>query len=224
MSIAPPSVAERLEFEPVKIGPSWQKTADDRWLLPELTLGWHVLAWTQLKLQHRADVPWKYTFEQARLTLWWYAVDENGEWLFDQGVLQRLKGWGKDPVLATWAAVELVGPSRPSGEVAGPGHPLGIPEGQPLGAPHPHAWVQVAAVSQQQTKNTMRLFPSLFTKEAKEEFQLEIGKELVYAHKGAQLIEAVTSSPAWPAPRFPDSFLTANLRCELPVLVLVADL
>lgn len=89
-----------------------------------------------------------------------------------------------------------MGPCRPSGEYAGPDHPLGIPEGQPLGVPHPHAWVQVAAVSQQQTKNTMRLFPSLFTKAAKEEFQLEIGKELVYAHKGAQLIEAVTSSPA----------------------------
>jgi hypothetical protein len=193
---APPSVAEPFTFEPVRIGPSWQRGEDGRFLLPELTLGWHVLAWTKLYLQHSWDRPWTYTAEQARLTLWWFAVDENLEWLFDQGVLQRLKGWGKDPVGATWAAVEFVGPSRPSGEFAGQGNPLGIPAGQPLGRPHPDAWVQIAAVSQTQTKNTMRLFPGLFTKRAKEEFQLDIGKELIYAHKGAQMIEAVTSSPA----------------------------
>jgi hypothetical protein len=28
----------------------------------------------------------------------------------------------------------------------------------------------------------------------------------------------------WPASNFPDSYLTANSRCELPILVLVADL
>lgn len=183
-------------FASVRLGPSWQRNEAGGWLLPKLTLGWHVLAWTKLYLQHSRDRPWTYTPEQARLTLWWYAVDENLEWLFDQGVLQRLKGWGKDPVGATWSAVELVGPSRPSGEFAGEGNPLGIPPGQPLGQPHPDAWVQIAAVSQTQTKNTMRLFPGLFTKRAKEEFQLDVGKELIYAHKGAQMIEAVTSSPA----------------------------
>lgn len=183
-------------FDPVRIGPSWQRNEQGGWLLPKLTLGWHVLAWTKLYLQHGRDRPWKYTGEQARLTLWWFAVDENLEWVFDQGVLQRLKGWGKDPVGATWSAVELVGPSRPSGEFAKKDNPLGIPVGQPLGMPHPEAWVQLAAVSQTQNKNTMRLFPGLFTKRAKEEFQLDIGKELIYAHKGAQMLEAVTSSPA----------------------------
>ncbi|MDH2424745.1 hypothetical protein [Sphaerisporangium sp. TRM90804] len=196
MTTALLSADKGYRFEPIKIGPSWRTDESGRWVLPELTLGWHALAWTRLYLQHSAGKPWRYTNEQARLTLWWYAVDANGEWLFDQGVLQRLKGWGKDPVLATWSAVEFVGPSRPTGELARAGNLLGIPEGQPLGAPHPDAWIQVAAVSQQQTKNTMRLFPGLFTKRAKEEFQLDIGKEVVYAHKGAQLIEAVTSSPA----------------------------
>ncbi|MEV4672729.1 hypothetical protein AB0K34_13825 [Actinomadura sp. NPDC049382] len=189
-------VESSFSFDPVRIGPSWQRNEQGGWLLPKLTLGWHALAWTKLYLQHSQDRPWRYTAEQARLTLWWYAVDENLEWLFDQGVLQRLKGWGKDPVGATWSAIELVGPSRPSGEFAREGNALGIPAGQPLGQPHPDAWVQIAAVSQTQTKNTMRLFPGLFTKRAKEEFQLDIGKELIYAHKGAQMIEAVTSSPA----------------------------
>jgi hypothetical protein len=196
MTTAPPSVADPFVFDPVRIGPSWQRDEGGRFLLPKLTLGWHVLAWTRLYFQHAVGQPWRYTNEQARLTLWWYAVDEGLEWLFDQGVLQRLKGWGKDPVGATWCGVELVGPCRPSGEFAEPGNELGIPAGQPIGQPNPDAWVQIAAVSQTQTKNTMRLFPRLFNKRAKEEFQLDIGKELVYAHKGAQLLEAVTSSPA----------------------------
>lgn len=187
---------QQFSFDPVRIGPSWQRNEQGGWVLPKLTLGWHALAWTKLYLQHSRDRPWTYTPEQARLTLWWYAVDDNLEWLFDQGVLQRLKGWGKDPVGATWSAIEFVGPSRPSGKFAKEGNPLGIPAGQPLGEPHPEAWVQIAAVSQTQTKNTMRLFPGLFNKRAKQEFQLDIGKELIYAHKGAQMIEAVTSSPA----------------------------
>ncbi|MBQ1164219.1 hypothetical protein KBZ21_40155, partial [Streptomyces sp. A73] len=41
--------------------------------------------------------------------------------------------------------------------------------GQPLGVQHPAAWVQIAAVSQDQTRNTMTLFPSILSKRAIEE-------------------------------------------------------
>lgn len=191
----PPSAVETSWETPVRIGPSWQRRADGSWLLPELTLGWHILAWSATYYQQNRR-PWRYTPEQARLTLWWYAIDTQGEWLFDHGTIQRLKGWGKDPLAACWAGVELVGPSQPSGEFAEDGNPWGVPAGQPLGTPHPEAWVQVAAVSQKQTKNTMRLFASLFNDRAKAEFGLQIGKELIYAHGGARLLEAVTSSPA----------------------------
>ncbi|MBQ1164301.1 hypothetical protein KBZ21_40620, partial [Streptomyces sp. A73] len=40
------------------------------------------------------------------------------------------------------------------------GNEWGVPAGQPLGVQHPAAWVQIAAVSQDQTRNTMTLFPS----------------------------------------------------------------
>jgi hypothetical protein len=59
----------------------------------------------------------------------------------------------------------------------------------------PEAWVQLAAVALEQTKNTMRLFPGLFTREAKAEYDLRIGKESVHALGGQRLIQAVTSSP-----------------------------
>ncbi|MBQ1164273.1 terminase, partial [Streptomyces sp. A73] len=79
------------------------------------------------------------------------------------GVIQRLKGWGKDPLVATWSAFEFVGPCR-FGAIADEGNEWGVPAGQPLGVQHPAAWVQIAAVSQDQTRNTMTLFPSILSK------------------------------------------------------------
>ena len=71
---------------------------------------------------------------------------------------------------------------------------LGIPPGQPIGQRHPQAWVQTAAVSLTQTRNTMLLFAQYFTKAALKEFEIDLGKEIIYAHHGAQQIQAVTSS------------------------------
>jgi hypothetical protein len=34
------------------------------------------------------------TLEQLRFLLWWYAIDESGRFVYQSGVLQRLKGWG----------------------------------------------------------------------------------------------------------------------------------
>jgi hypothetical protein len=181
--------------EPFTIGPTWKRGPDGRFILPEYTLGWHCLAWTATYLQHYVGASWRYTAEQARLTLWWYAMDPvTNRFLWRDGVIQRLKGWGKDPLIATWSAFEFVGPCR-FGEVADEGNEWGVPAGQPLGVQHPAAWVQIAAVSQDQTRNTMTLFPSILSKRAIEEYRIDLGKEIIYADKGRARIEAVTSSP-----------------------------
>lgn len=180
---------------PFTIGPTWQRGEDGKFVLPEYTLGWQALAWTATYLQHHVGAPWRYTAEQARLTLWWYAMDPaTNRFLWRDGVIQRLKGWGKDPLIATWSAFEFVGPCR-FGQVADEGNEWGVPPGQPLGQQHPAAWVQIAAVSQDQTRNTMTLFPSILTKRAIEEYRIDLGKEIIYADKGRARIEAVTSSP-----------------------------
>ncbi|MFE9777705.1 terminase TerL endonuclease subunit [Streptomyces sp. NPDC005775] len=180
---------------PFTLGPTWKRGPDGRFLLPEYTLGWHALAWTKTYLQHYVGAPWQYTPEQARLTLWWYAMDPvTNRFLWRDGVIQRLKGHGKDPLIATYSAFEFVGPCR-FAEVADEGNEWGVPPGQPLGQQHPAAWVQIAAVSQDQTRNTMTLFPSILTKRAIEEYRIDLGKEIIYADKGRARIEAVTSSP-----------------------------
>jgi len=174
MSTASASLAE-----PVRIGPSG---------LPDRTLGWTALEWTARYLRQPdgpdAGTSWRYTDEQARFVLWWYAIDDTGRFVYRRGMLRRLKGWGKDPLGATLCALELCGPCRFGGWDA---------DGQPVAVPHTSPWVITAAVSLDQTKNTMRLFPSMLSDDAVADYGIDLGKEIIYTRRG--LLEAVTSSP-----------------------------
>ena len=172
-------------WEPVRLGPTWQVDAAGHWLLPDATIGWDFLGWCGTELQHGRGRPWRFTLEQARWALWWYAVDETGAWDSQDGVLQRLKGWGKDPMGGTLLYNEALGPCR-----------VAYMDGdRPVATDCPDAWVQTAAVSLKQTKNTMRLMPGLLTPEARSFYRVQIGKETIHALGGERLIEAVTSSP-----------------------------
>jgi hypothetical protein len=157
--------------------------------LPEHTLGWDVLAWTAEYLLQpdgpRAGSPWRFTDEQARFVLWWYAVDADGRFVFRRGMFRRMKGHGKDPVGAALACVELAGPCRFAG----------WRDGKPEADAVYSAWIQTAAVSKDQTRNTMTLFPGMLSPLAQREYDIDIGKEIIYANRGRCRIEAVTSSP-----------------------------
>jgi hypothetical protein len=172
-------------LEPTFLGPTWLKNDDGSWALPEKTLGWQIAGWCATWLRAENGGPWKFTREQLRFVLHWYAVDDEGRFLNRKGVLQRLKGWGKDPLLAVLCLVEFVGPSRFS---------HWDEAGNPVGIPHPQAWVQVAAVSRDQTRNTMTLFPSLMSDEFIAHYGIKAGAELIRANGGRQRLEAVTSS------------------------------
>ncbi|WP_228002150.1 hypothetical protein [Nocardia australiensis] len=172
-----------LEWEPVKIGPTWQW--ENGWVLPELTLGWRVLAWCGKWLRDKHGHPWQFTPEQTRFVLWFFAVDETGDFLYHSAVLQRLKGWGKDPIAS------CLGMAGCFAEVTFDHWK----RGRPIGREEPSAWVQIIAVSQEQTKNTMKLFPSLVPAETRAYYGIQIGKLNVYGLGDTRQIEAVTSSP-----------------------------
>lgn len=154
------------------------------------TLGWEALGWTTEFLRQPdgadAGLPWRFTAEQVRILLRWYEIDEHGRFVSRRGVLRRMKGWGKDPFAAALAAVELCGPCRFAGFDA---------RGMPVAAPHPAPWIQIAAVSQDQTRNTMTLFPGLLSPAAVDDYRIDLGKTIIYA-RGVGRIEAVTSSPS----------------------------
>lgn len=183
-------------FPPTLIGPTWQTNEDGSWLLPEYTLGWHILGWVSTKLTDPEGNPWTFTAEQARFILWFYAIDTRGKFVYRQGVLQRLKGWGKDPVSAVMCIVELIGPSRFSHWVNNEGHKLGKwePHARAQGKPHAAAYVIVTAVSLDQTENTTLLFPSLIPERTREEYKIDVQKEVIYANGGRQKLKAVAAS------------------------------
>ena len=158
-----------LPSPPHKIGPTWQVHEDGTFHLPELSLGWGVLDWWSEYINTPAGendyATMKFLFEcgrplnafvptkeQARFTLWWYAIDKEGNWLYREGILRRIKGWGKDPFAAALALAELCGPVRFSHFDK---------NGEPVGKRQHAAWVTIAAVSQDQTKNTFALLSSL---------------------------------------------------------------
>ena len=174
-----------LRFDPVKIGPTWQHDGNS-WVLPELSLGWEALAFAGQWLTHKGK-PWRFTMEQARFLLWFYEVGPgSGMFTYESAVLQRLKGWGKDPFAAVLSTCVLAGPL----EFDHWGN-----DGQPVGRQVTDAWVQIAAVSLDQTKNTMKIFPGLIPAETRRHFGIQIGKQNVWAKGDQAQIEAVTASP-----------------------------
>ena len=169
---------------PTAIGPTWQRDADGAWVLPEHTLGWEIAGWCAEYLRSPNGGRWKFTNEQLRFVLWWYAVDESGDWVYRSGVLQRCKGWGKDPLLAVLALVEFVGPCRFS-------H---WKNGQPVAKPEENPWVSLMAVSAEQNKNTLRALPGLITEKLKKDYGIKPGIELWRALGGRAHLESVTSN------------------------------
>ena len=157
--------------------------------IPKRTLGWQILGWSKEYLLQPdgpdAGGPWTFTPEQARFVLNWYAVNEKGRFIYRYGMYRRMKGHGKDPLGAALCCIEFVGPcrfARWDGD-------------EPITESHYAAWVQTAAVSRDQTRNTMTLFPGMLSSRVIEEFGIDLGKEIIYAHNGRCRIEAVTSSP-----------------------------
>src|SRR5699024_7854869 len=127
------------------LGNTWKGNDEGTSYLAEKTRGWGVLGWCSSYLLNDKGEPWVFTPEQARFVLWWYAVDDRGRFLYRSGVLQRLKGWGKDPITAALCLAELVGPVK--------FHSFDR-HGEPVAVPQPVPYVTISAVSAEQTRNT----------------------------------------------------------------------
>lgn len=160
--------------------------------LPEYTLGWGVLAWITDNLRQpngpNAGQRFRCTEGQVRFLLHFYAVDENGRWLYNRAVRRLAKGSGKSPFAAVLALAELLGPVRLSHfDPAMPGGVVGKPVTMPL--------VQIAATSERQTANTMRMVRAMANKRTPlaKKYDLDPGKTFIETPNGGKL-ENITSS------------------------------
>ena len=169
----------------------------ERWVtmpfdVPELTLGWGCIEWIADNLTHpngvRAGKPFRLVESQVRFILWFYAVDEHGRWLHNRAVRRLAKGSGKSPFAAVLALLELLGPVRVERfDPDAPGGVIGMPVAMPL--------VQVAATSEAQTSNTMRMVRAMSHKRTKlsKRYNLDSGKTYVETPEGGKL-QQITSS------------------------------
>lgn len=130
----------------------------------------------------------EFVASQVRFLLWWYAVDESGEWLFHAGVRRLAKGSGKSPFAALLALSELCFPVRLKDfDKRVPGGCVGKSVDMPL--------VQIVATAESQTANTMRMVRAFAPKGSRivEEFALDPGKTQYYRAPEGKL-EQLTSS------------------------------
>lgn len=156
---------------------------------PDFTLAPGILAWTMENIRQpdgpKAGGPWFFTPEQVSFLEWWYAVDHRGRFLYRRGVLRRMKGWGKSPVMAALAIAELCGPVR-FDRFEG-GRAVGVEANAP--------WVQLAGVSEKQAvNNTMSMVLAMLVESPLQQ-SLDIGKTRIYTPDGGRLEYVTASAP-----------------------------
>jgi len=132
--------------------------------------------------------PFILTDEQAWIVLRWYAIDaDTGEFLHRRGALEMAKGWGKSPLAGAVALAEFAGPvvfDR-------------WEDGRPIGRAWHNPWVQIAAVSEDQTDNTYHaLYEMLVANDhrAAKELGIDDGRTRLYLRGRPGVLEPVTAS------------------------------
>lgn len=138
--------------------------------------------------------PFILTDEMLRFFLWFYrlrpdAVADRDRpatgWVYQRGAeLVRPQKWGKGPMSAAWVCAEAAGPVLFDGWDA---------NGNPVGRPWPTPWIQITAVSEDQTANVWRaLIPMIELGSLRADVP-DTGETRVNLPNGGR-IEPVTSS------------------------------
>ncbi len=167
----------------------------------QATLGWGVIDFIEGRgayeglglLQPDGDDAgdlFELTREQRRFVLWFYAVDDEGRFLYRRSVLRRSKGWGKSPFLGALALAELCGPVRFAGFAV---DSFGIVSA--LGERHPMPWVVIAGVSETQTENTMAAIRAMVDESTTQaHFGIDVGIMRLRLPGGGKIIPITASS------------------------------
>lgn len=117
------------------------------------TLGWSLIDWIEdccaIPDGDRQGDPYLLTAEMQRFVLRFYRVDpETGRFHYERGgQLVRPQKWGKGPFSSALICAEAAGPVMFAGWDA---------SGEPVGRSWPTPWIQVTAVSEDQTDNVWR--------------------------------------------------------------------
>lgn len=161
--------------------------------IPERTLGWGILDWCSKWLVNPDSRggdkggQWIFKPDQARFILWFYAVDEEGNWIYRRAYRERAKGTGKSPMVAAIACAEFLGPAQFSHFDR---------RGRPVGKAREEAVIWLSAISQDGCRHTYRYIMGMLQGKAEREFGLDIGmtRILVRGRANDHIIETITAS------------------------------
>jgi hypothetical protein len=157
------------------------------------TLGYEAADWIEAHCvipdgDHLGE-PYLLTDEMVRWLLRYYRLrptpDGGARFLYRGGQLMRVQKWGKGPFAGSQTLLEAFGPVRFDGWDS---------YGEPVGKPWPTPWVQLAAVSEDQTDNTYLAVYEMAARGAVANIPgVDIGVEDINLPSGGK-IEPVTSA------------------------------
>ena len=154
---------------------------------PQFGIGMQVIEWCERWLTHHlTGERWRFTKGQGRFVLLWYAMrgqGDAGRWLYRSGVKRGAKGTGKDPFLGALANAELCGPTRPVWH-----------NGRWVGVPHRMALVQIAANSEAQASDVLRVANAMVDLDMADEFGYDKGAQRTQLVGTGSRIELLTNS------------------------------
>jgi hypothetical protein len=136
-------------------------------------------------IHHLSGIPWEFTVSQRRFLHLWYAVRPDGRWLYRSGVKRGAKGTGKDPFGGAWCHLEARGPVEFDGFDR---------NGNPVGRPRRMALVQIAANSEAQAGDMLRVSNGMISADYRDECGADPG--VLRTILGDARIELLTSSEA----------------------------
>lgn len=173
----------------------WPQDPAEKDELLRNSLGPLVIAWAhgELELTHGPGLidyhtgePWRFTAGQQRFLILWYAFDpETGRWRYRRGVKRGAKGTGKDPMGAAMCLAELIGPT----------HLVPDEHGGWTGQQHGMPLVQIAANSEAQAKDVLRVANAMLPQATREHFGIDCGETRTFLKSGGRL-ELLTASEA----------------------------
>ena len=168
----------------------WPSDPAEKRFLMEHSLGPRIIDWVEWRtdepgLLNDDGEPWRFTDGQARFLILWYAFDNRGRFIYRRGAKRGSKGTGKDPFGAAMCNIEFMGPSQIYWDER---------RGMYLGKRHVMPLVQIAANSEDQAKDMLRVANSQLGSEAVDFYALDKGLTSTTVKNSAARMEVLTAS------------------------------
>lgn len=153
--------------------------------LPEVSLGPALIKFGEKWFVNpTTGAPWTFTPGQKMFLILAYAVNpDTGRWLYRSAIKRGSKGTGKDPFGGAVCNLELIGPTQISRDKSG----------RIVGKEHHLPLVQIAANSEAQGKDVLRVANAMLPQATRDEFGLDCGETRTTRSAGGR-IELLTAS------------------------------